>query len=714
MAKRRHSAAGTRKNERFVSNRKRFKRNEELTPGEEDTLRAELRIETIKDLKRSGLDKSDYKLLKLEPLTRDDTDKLVGEPRTAYKIPYFSLNGKVTPFTRVRFLENNRRRGFNSMRSRTRDGHEWRYSQPPNTAPHPYFPPYFNWQKIAKDTSERIIITEGEKKAAAACKAGIPTIALGGVYAFKSKKLNIEWLPELDAIDWNDRVVEICYDSDVMMKVQVAQALRELSNTITKRFTPAALNLIYLNAENGTNAGLDDFLLTEGPEAFEALARTESEVHKKIAYFNERLAYVEKHKKFFDLKTGTPFNNFGHVREAMMSEGAEPNPGGKSQLYIDIWGTSPQRRKVNDVTYKPGAAENTIIEGEEVYNRWRPSGLQPKKGNIKKWLELVHHIMRRPEYAEWFLKWLAYPVQHPGTKLFQAPFVYAQQTGIGKSFIVDPLMAFIYGEHNFHRLQNSDLVSAYNEFAGKTQLVVTNEIYLPEYRDRRAAMSSLKDMITRETITVNEKYGMKSSGLRDYCNYYFTSNHADALILERDDRRFFVIEAPNTRLSKSFYIEMDTWMRNGPGPANVLHYLSGLDLSEFNPKGDALMTPWKRALIELSLDLLSDFGLKIVEQPEFILNVNGFKPSLQLFRAEDLVDVFQRANPKHYNITAKRMAHVIKDPRMEKRKVKLRSSSVEHTLYAIFDRGSWKDKRNVDWAEHYKQHAKVFGGKSRH
>src|SRR5262249_42472701 len=154
----------------------------------------------------------------------------------------FDLDGKRIAYSRVRFLENKKGRGF---KSKSKDGTH-RYSQKANTPPHVYFAPYFNWRKIIEDPEQKLLITEGEKKAAAACKAGIACIALGGVFAFQSSKRHQELIPELDAINWKDRDVEICYDADVMDNANVYTALDRLAVTLLSRGT-RSISFIYFD-----------------------------------------------------------------------------------------------------------------------------------------------------------------------------------------------------------------------------------------------------------------------------------------------------------------------------------------------------------------------------------------------------------------------------------------------------------------------------------
>lgn len=667
----------------------------------------ELLTSALDDLKRSGLDRSDFKKLKLEILDRDATDAFVGEPRASYRIPYFDLKGNTTAYSRVRFLENFKKKTFNS---KGRDG-SFRYSQPFNSSPHVYLPPYFDWAKIAKDPAYKILITEGEKKAAAACKQGIPCIALGGVYGYKSQKRGMELLPELEAFQWNERAIEICYDADVMMKAEVRQALSGLAMIITQSYAPASLDFVFLDAETaGPKTGLDDYLVENGSEEFEKIPRQPYKTGAKIALLNTKICFVRNKTQFFDIETGKYFKNFGHLREAYMNEGEEYVDGKRTVLVVDLWVKSATRRTVTDVVYNPGVAEVK----DNMLNLWKPSPVLPKKQKPGKWLELVNYIMRGPEYADWFLKWLAYPVQHPGAKLFQAPFVYGKKQGIGKTFVVDPVMEFIYGDSNFHRLGNSDVTSVYNEYVGCKQMVVTNEIYLPDFSDRRAAMGTLKDMITREKVTVNEKFQPRVT-YADHCNYYFSSNHADALILEPDDRRFFVIEAPDKKWDQATYRELDDWLRKGEGASVIMHYLKNLDLEDFDPKGDAMRTPWRAQLISLSKDALGEFSERLIEDVDSLLMVNGSLPDLQLFRASDLLKIFEMMYPKYrFNVTVNRMGRMLDDPRIEKRKVRINKDAPEQTLYALLNKDDWHDKKNRDWAEHYTSNARQYGGKSRH
>ena len=91
-----------------------------------------------------------------------------------------------------------------------------RYWQPPHTSPHLYLPPLLSWQHVARHPTTELTITEGEKKAAAACQHGLITAAVGGVWCWRSTIENGEKLilPMLDEFQWTNRSVLMCPDSD--------------------------------------------------------------------------------------------------------------------------------------------------------------------------------------------------------------------------------------------------------------------------------------------------------------------------------------------------------------------------------------------------------------------------------------------------------------------------------------------------------------------
>jgi hypothetical protein len=126
--------------------------------------------------------------------------------QSAYRLPYFDLAGNPNCFARLKLVPP----------VIDADGHSMKYWQPKGSVPHLYLPPLLNWQTVAKNPARSLTITEGEKKAAAACQHGLVTTGIGGVWCWTKTLDNSDklTLPMLDEFIWQHRSVLICPDSD--------------------------------------------------------------------------------------------------------------------------------------------------------------------------------------------------------------------------------------------------------------------------------------------------------------------------------------------------------------------------------------------------------------------------------------------------------------------------------------------------------------------
>jgi len=214
----------------------------------------------LADLARSGLDAADAKKLRLQPLTAAETRGATGHLNVpSYKIPYFDPAGDPTGFFRLRLLQ----------RVADSEGKVIRYWQPPDSVPHAYFPPGVKWTKVMQNTDVTTVFTEGEKKAAKACKEGIVCIGLGGVWNFQSKEAHIDFLPALAAFEWDDRRAEIAYDGG---DVEVDKSVKAARDRLQTRLEARGAHVITVELPAGEK--LDDFLVGHRRDDYFALRRT--------------------------------------------------------------------------------------------------------------------------------------------------------------------------------------------------------------------------------------------------------------------------------------------------------------------------------------------------------------------------------------------------------------------------------------------------------
>lgn len=124
---------------------------------------------TASDLARSGLTLQDIRGRELGAAERQATG--TSDQHSGYVIPYFTPEGKILPFYRVKIHES-----------------PIKYRQVQNTPNHLYFPPGFA-QALAN--ANCIILTEGEKKAACAVKAGYACVGVAGVDSWRTRLISI-------------------------------------------------------------------------------------------------------------------------------------------------------------------------------------------------------------------------------------------------------------------------------------------------------------------------------------------------------------------------------------------------------------------------------------------------------------------------------------------------------------------------------------------
>lgn len=602
-------------------------------------------------LKGSGLTLEDAKLLKMEALGAQQTAQHhpAFKQLCSLKIEYLDPAGfpisdwpGSKPFYRIRYLETPS--DFSSLTEKK----PVRYVQEPNTAPVAYYPGNQDWSGILSDTDQPIILTEGELKAAKACKEGFPTIGLGGVYNWRSHRLGITWLPSLDSVIWLKRNVYICFDSDYKTNPMVCSALRELGEELHRR--GCFVHLVSLPQLPGLEkVGLDDFLVHAGPSAvtmFRGLL-TEAEplgLTAPLWGLNEKYVYVQDPGLIVDQDTrfkASPSAFKEHLQAPLNYHERSLKQDGsvsfKAVSAAAAWLKWPLRTEVTKITYKPGDGR-FIAEPRPMFNIWPGWGVEPVEDDVTPFLELVAHIFKgsEPEAMEWFLNWCAYPLQHPGTKLFSSAVLHGIRHGTGKSLIGYSL-GRIYGQ-NFTEISQMDLHNSFNEWAEGKQFVMGDDV---TGSNKRADADFLKKLITQRELRVNGKY-VPTYVVPDCINYFFTANHPDSFFLEDDDRRFFIHEVQVGPMDEEFYMNYDLWLDTG-GSKAIFHYLLNRDTGDFNPAAPAFKTAAKERMIANVQSDLAGWVRNLLATPDHILRVGEIVLDKDLFTSKELLQFYDPA-----------------------------------------------------------------------
>jgi putative DNA primase/helicase len=254
--------------------------------------------------------------------------------------------------------------------------------------------------------------------------------------------------------------------------------------------------------------------------------------------------------------------------------------------------------RLDEVGFDPAGTDERIT-----CNLWGGWPTVPKSGHCDLLLELLQYLCSGEEKShdvyQWALKWLAYPIQHPGAKMRTALIFHGPQ-GTGKNLFFESIMA-LYGEYG-RIVDQSAIEDKFNDWASRKLLLIADEVVARN--ELYHVKNKLKTFVTGEWIRINPK-NVAAHDERNHVNLIFLSNENQPLALERDDRRYLVIHTPS-KLDAEFYQDARREIDAG-GIAALHHYLLNLDLEDFDEHTKPPMTRAKEDLIDVGMDSVSSF-----------------------------------------------------------------------------------------------------------
>lgn len=600
----------------------------------------------VADLARSGLTLSDAKLLGIRLVNAEKMETLTGFAVEGYQLPVFGPK---------RELRTNRYRAL------PRPGATYsgpKYLSQKQESNRFFFSPLQirpTWQSLLVDSKTAIAITEGEKKASAACKAGLPTVGIGGVWSFVfatgSKKegstdfgRSLRASKDFDLIDWEGREVLLIFDSDVVEKINVELALNALAGELLKR--GAKPLQILLPSKDGKKVGLDDFLVANrfDIDRLLALERRKFTGAQKLFEINERYGVLstpaghimrknegERGERVTLMRPDAFHTDIAHIKAERASEIQFLKQMGRTQTLSHAWLEWPYRAQYKRIDYLPG---NPRVLEDGTFNLWNGWPFEAKRGNVTPFKDLFYNFVAKNLSASdrrWLLQWFAYPIQNPGAKLASAVLIIGKP-GSGKNLFCEMVSA-VYGQ-NAGILEGSRLHDDFNNFLLGKQFMVGDEVFSS---DKRKEINAFKLLVTREKSFINQKH-IAGFYISDAINWVFLSNDYDPLFLKADDRRYFVIEMGNdVILEAGIGTEYGKWLRTSEGASALFYHLKKeVDCSGFNPRARPPVTVGKKNVIELSLSDLDRWARDIVENGAGALYPFDKIPALDVSKSDDI------------------------------------------------------------------------------
>lgn len=260
------------------------------------------------------------------------------------------------------------------------------------------------------------------------------------------------------------------------------------------------------------------------------------------------------------------------------------------ETLVKQWLAHPYRRMVDEeaVVFDPADVDRRTPK----INLFTGFEMQPDPhGRCSLLLEHLFKLCgERERLFDWVLKWIALPLQRPGTKMHTAIVMYGAE-GTGKNLFWSAVLA-IYGRWGV-LIGQAELESSFNGWESAKLFMVADEV-VP--RNEMSHMKSrLKQLITSDRVMVNEK-NLPLREERNCMNGVFLSNESQPLLLDRGDRRYCGIRCDEVQ-SFQYFEALGREIESG-GAEAFYHYLLSYDLEGFSAHSKPFETDERAVLIE--------------------------------------------------------------------------------------------------------------------
>ena len=253
-------------------------------------------------------------------------------------------------------------------------------------------------------------------------------------------------------------------------------------------------------------------------------------------------------------------------------------PSGKKIQAARLWLQSAGRRKYDGILFHP--APNAEIS-ESHFNIFRGFSVSPSStGSCEKFKEHMRAIIcgGNEKYFLFLWKWCARLMQSPHL-LAECAIVLKGSQGTGKNTFVDAIGA-ILGVH-YAPLDNIDQILGRFTFHLRYAILIHGNESL--WGGDKRSLGRLKAMITERFRTIEGK-GKDAIVLPNFTHLILSSNEAWPVHLDRDDRRFLVLEVSEDRKEdREYFAQIAEELKNG-GYEALLHELQEEDISNFDPR----------------------------------------------------------------------------------------------------------------------------------
>lgn len=385
----------------------------------------------------------------------------------------------------------------------------------------------------------------------------------------------------------------------------------------------------------------------------------------------KRWVYVSTHTAFMNLIDRTLHKTEGFNLEC--GKYIPPNEKGNKISAIKYVSDNGFMSKVHTVAYLP-MIEDPIaeVQGRRVANTFNiktvPEAAEDfTKGGKRAIERLKRHfklICTTDEDTDILIKWIAHNIQYMGVKINWGPCIQSIQ-GTGKTFLGD-LITELLGLANVNVVSPTQVASQFNGWANGACVNVLQELRIVGH-NRYDVVNALKPLMTDKVIMVNPK-GVQQYQTINTTNYIATTNFKDAIPLDDDDRRWWIIFMPiehkddffklTGQIHSEYFTKLFAAIEDYADEIKL--WFQKIDLTEFKKIKEAPMTVHKMSMIATEKTGLT--GLvemkRVIEEGSKFFNTECISSS-DLFNHMLISDTDFNASARDKNIILKRLGYTL-------------------------------------------------------
>lgn len=383
-----------------------------------------------------------------------------------------------------------------------------------------------NYDRAALDARWPDFNPEGKNRAPVTARLIIKLAAEHEKVVAVEKKREIEG--RIAVASSADEIEEICAD---IQEIEFSGLIREvIIGLVRARFKEVTNTLMPMTLARRMTAykqkerpGAPDWL-----DGFVYLTLNKAFYHRKRRTMMDRQAFDDAYSRFMLTKA--------EVLEGKTEPDHLPSKFALNSVQVPV---------VKTIMYMPGEDDLFSVDGIRYINSYSDANVPKlpekitRKGQaaVKRVLDHVEFLFANERDRTILLDAIAFLVQNPGKRLNWAIMMQGVE-GDGKSFFAG-LLAAMLGPDNVNNIRAESAEEKYNAWSEGTQVVFFEEIKLHGH-NRYDVLNKVKTLITNALISIR-KMQTDVYEVINTATYFLTTNFRDALPLDKNDSRYFIL-----------------------------------------------------------------------------------------------------------------------------------------------------------------------------